>query len=169
MVSESAEIDQDQQMQLDSQTVENILNEMNIKQSKSTEYSESHLSHIEEDGGELTSSEPETFIYPEWDFRAKDYKPNWCVIKQKTMAEGDPSYYSDVLNEYSSLMYQIRRQFELMTPELFKKERKLQDGEELDIDEVIEAMIDMKTGASTKRSSGNFPIRYKCIYCRSYR
>ena len=148
MVSESAEIDQDQQMQLDSQTVENILNEMNIKQSKSTEYSENHLSHIEEDGGELTSSEPETFIYPEWDFRAKDYKPNWCVIKQKTMAEGDPSYYSDVLNEYSSLMYQIRRQFELMTPELFKKERKLQDGEELDIDEVIEAMIDMKTGAS---------------------
>ena len=148
MVSESAEIDQDENMTLDSQTVENILNEMNIKQSKSTEYSESHLSHVDEEGGELTSSEPETFIYPEWDFRARDYKPNWCVIKQKTMAEGDPSYYSDILNEYSTLMYQIRRQFELMTPELFKKERKLQDGEELDIDEVIEAMIDMKTGAS---------------------
>ena len=148
MVSESAEIDQDENLNLDSQTVENILNEMNIKQSKSTEYTDGHLSHAEEDDGELTSSEPETFIYPEWDFRARDYKPNWCVVKQKTMPEGDPSYYSEILNEYSSLMYQIRRQFELMTPELFKKERKLQDGEELDIDEVIEAMIDIKTGAS---------------------
>ena len=148
MLSESAEIDQSQNMELDSKTLENILNEMNIKRSESSEYTQGHLTHVEEDGGELTSSEPETFIYPEWDFRARDYKPNWCVVKQKTMAEGDPSYYSDILNEYSSLMYQIRRQFELMTPELFKKERKLQDGEELDIDDVIEAMIDMKTGAS---------------------
>lgn len=148
MLSESAEINSADNLEFDSKTVENILKEMNIQQSKSSKYNQGNLTHVEENGGELITSEPETFVYPEWDFRARDYKPNWCVVKQKIMAEGDPSYYSNTLNEYSSLMYQIRRQFELMTPELFKKERKLQDGEELDIDEVIEAIIDMKSGIS---------------------
>ena len=69
-------------------------------------------------------------------------------MKQKTMQEGDPAYFSSTLHEYGSLVTRIRRQFEMMVPEMFRKERKLMDGEDIDIDDVIEAMVDIKTGAS---------------------
>ena len=36
----------------------------------------------------------------------------------------------------------------MMVPEMFRKERKLMDGEDIDIDDVIENMVDIKTGAS---------------------
>jgi len=64
------------------------------------------------------------------------------------MQEGDPSYYGNTLGNYGTLVTQIRRQFEMMVPEMFRKVRKLEDGEEIDIDDIIEAFVDMKTGAS---------------------
>ena len=67
-------------------------------------------------------------MYDEWDFRADDYKPNWCVVRQKGMAEGDPTFYGSTLQSYGSLVNQVKRQFEMMTPDMFKKVRKLEDG-----------------------------------------
>ena len=64
------------------------------------------------------------------------------------MQEGDPSYYGNTLGNYGTLVTQIRRQFEMMVPEMFRKVRRLEDGEEIDIDEIIEAFVDMRTGAS---------------------
>ena len=104
------------------------------------------LVHVDEEGGALDPTEPQTFAYDEWDFRAYDYKPRWCMVRQKTMAEGDPDYYGTTLASYGPLASQIRRQFELLVPEMFRKVRKLEDGEEIDIDEVIEAFIDIRTG-----------------------
>ncbi|MBM3933303.1 MAG: VWA domain-containing protein [SAR202 cluster bacterium] len=104
--------------------------------------------HVDEDGGALDADEPQTFVYDEWDFRANDYKPRWCIVRQKPMAEGDPAYYGTTLHSYGALVDQIRRQFELMVPEMFRKVRRLEDGEEIDIDDVIEAMVDIRTGSS---------------------
>ena len=115
---------------------------------QSPENSQGPFVHVDEDGGELDSAEPETFVYDEWDFRADDYKPRWCVVRQKTMQEGDSAYFGTTLSEYGTLVTRIRRQFEMMVPEMFRKERKLMDGEDIDIDDVIENMIDIKSGAS---------------------
>jgi nitric oxide reductase activation protein len=104
--------------------------------------------HDDDAGGELEALEPKTFVYDEWDFRANDYKPRWCIVRQKQMSEGDPAYYGQTLAGYSTLVNQIRRQFELLVPEMFRKQRKLEDGEEIDIDDVIEAMVDIRTGSS---------------------
>ena len=64
------------------------------------------------------------------------------------MAEGDPNYYGVTLHNYGSLVTQIRRQFEMMVPEMFRKVRRLEDGEDIDIDDVIEAIVDIKTGST---------------------
>ena len=126
----------------------NLMKEAGADAPQSPEFGQGPLVHVDEDGGELAPSEPETFVYDEWDFRADDYKPRWCVVRQKTMQEGDPSYYGNTLGNYGALVTQIRRQFEMMVPEMFRKVRKLEDGEEIDIDDIIEAFVDMKTGAS---------------------
>ena len=127
---------------------DNIMKETGADMPQSPENSQGPFVHVDEDGGELDSAEPETFVYDEWDFRADDYKPRWCVVRQKMMQEGDSAYFGTTLSEYGTLVTRIRRQFEMMVPEMFRKERKLMDGEDIDIDDVIENMIDIKSGAS---------------------
>ena len=126
----------------------NLMKEAGVDAPQSPEFGQGPLVHVDEDGGALEASEPQTFVYDEWDFRAADYKPRWCIVRQKTMQEGDPSYYGNTLGNYGTLVTQIRRQFEMMVPEMFRKVRKLEDGEEIDIDEIIEAFVDMRTGVS---------------------
>ena len=130
------------------QFANNILKETGVNLPQTAEFGQGPLVHVDEEGGSLEPTEPQTFVYDEWDFRAEDYKPRWCIVRQKPMAEGDVSYYGMTLHNYRSLVGQVKRQFELMVPEMFRKVRKLEDGDEIDIDDVIEAKIDIRTGAS---------------------
>ena len=102
------------------------------------------LLHDDEQGGELETREPQTFLYDEWDFRANDYKPRWCIVKEKTVEEGDINFYQDALRNYQSLSNHIRRQFELIMPESMRKTYRLIDGEDLDLNATLEAWVDLK-------------------------
>ncbi len=92
--------------------------------------------------------EPRYYFYDEWDFRAGDYKPRWCRIVEYTVAEGTASYFDQTLNRYSALVNQTRRQFELLKPELFRKIKRLLDGEELDMDAVVDYLVEREAGVS---------------------
>ncbi len=127
---------------------DNLLKEAGMQLPDNPDFSNGPFVHIDEEGDSLEANEPQTFVYDEWDFRAGDYKPRWCVVRQKMMSEGDPNFFGGTLHSYGGLVTRIRRQFEMMVPEMFRKVRKLEDGEEIDIDDVIEAIVDMKTGAS---------------------
>ena len=102
------------------------------------------LLHDDDQGGELEPREPRTYAYDEWDFRAGDYKPKWCIVKEKTVEEGDPAFYNDVLRNYMTLSAHIKRQFELIMPESFRKIYRLIDGEDLDLNAALEAWCDLR-------------------------
>ena len=102
------------------------------------------LLHDDDQGGELEAREPRTYVYDEWDFRANDYKPRWCVVKEKTLDEGDPAFYNDALKNYSSLLNHIKRQFELIMPETFRKIYRMIDGEDIDLNAALEAAADIR-------------------------
>ena len=102
------------------------------------------LMNEDEQGGELEAREPQTYVYDEWDFRANDYKPRWCIVKEKTVEEGDANFYQDSLKNYQALSNHIRRQFELIMPENMRKTYRLVDGEDLDLNATLEAWIDLK-------------------------
>lgn len=87
-----------------------------------------------------------TFFYDEWDYRACDYRPHWCRVHEKSMNDGDAHFFDETMSKYHRLAAEIRRQFEQATPEMFKKIKRLEDGEEFDLDAVIEAMVERKTG-----------------------
>ncbi|MBI4198209.1 MAG: hypothetical protein HY533_03770, partial [Chloroflexi bacterium] len=106
------------------------------------------IPHQDEDGGSLEAREPKSFVYDEWDFRAGDYKPRWCIVREKPMAEGDTQFYTDTVHSYGRLMSQIRRQFEMLMPEEYKKVKHLPDGDDFDLDAVVEAIIDKWAGES---------------------
>jgi nitric oxide reductase activation protein len=102
------------------------------------------LLHDDDQGGELEAREPKTFTYDEWDFRANDYKPRWCIVKEKTVEEGDPAFYNDALKNNMALSNHIKRQFELIMPESMKKIYRLVDGEDIDLNAALEAWCDLR-------------------------
>ena len=107
-----------------------------------------YLREEEEKGGPLESREPRSFLYDEWDYRMADYRPRWCLLREKHMGEGDTSFFSTTMDSYATLVSQIRRQFELIVPQGLRKMKKMQDGDEFDLDSVIEALVDRRSGST---------------------
>jgi len=100
-----------------------------------------------EDNEELPV-EVKSFYYDEWDFRAADYKPRWCRVQERPLDEGEESFFEDALREHAALVNETRKQFEMLKPELFRKIKKLLDGEEFDFDAVIDYAVERKAGHS---------------------
>ena len=103
--------------------------------------------HTDEEGGPLEATEPNTQVYDEWDFRAGDYKPRWCMVREKWMTEGDLMFWYQTLQEDAGLVVQIRREFEMLAPENLRKIRPLLDGEDYDLDSAMEFIMDLRSGS----------------------
>ncbi len=97
--------------------------------------------------GEL-AQEPKAFYYDEWDFRAADYKPGWCCVQERPLEEGSEEFFEEALQEHAALVAETRRQFELLRPELFRKIKHLDDGEDFDLDLVIDYFVEKKAGGA---------------------
>ena len=102
-----------------------------------------------EDSGEPLPEIAESFYYDEWDFRASDYKPRWCRVKEIRLEHGELGYYERTLAEYSQLVQETRRQFEQLKPEMFRKIKRLPDGDDYDLDAVIEWIVERKAQAQS--------------------
>jgi hypothetical protein len=90
--------------------------------------------------------EVQLFYYDEWDFRAFDYKPRWCTVRQKTIEEGTDEFYQKTLGQYAGLVNETQRQFEMLKPETFRKLKKLEDGEDIDMDAAIDYIAERRSG-----------------------
>ena len=104
----------------------------------------SDIPHTDEDGGALEAVEPRSYVYDEWDFRANDYRPRWCVVQEKQVTSGESRFFQETLQTHSGLMEQIRRQFEAIRPEMYRRVKHLPEGEDLDFDSALDAMIDIR-------------------------
>ncbi len=128
--------------------MENLLKEMQRRDPEAQSQPSGPMQHMDEEGGPLTPSGKDQFVYDEWDFRANEYRPRWCMVHEKAMSGGDPGFYRDTLIERASLLQMIKKQFELVMPEMYRKQKRLEDGEELDFDAALEAVIDIRVGAT---------------------
>ncbi len=90
--------------------------------------------------------EVDWFYYDEWDFRASDYRPRWCRVGERPGEEGELDYYQEILQRHHGLVMETRRQFELMRPESFRKIKRLEDGQEIELDDAIEFHVDKRAG-----------------------
>jgi hypothetical protein len=90
--------------------------------------------------------EPKYYFYDEWDFRAGDYRPRWCRIVEYAVGEGNSQYFDQTLTKHAALVGQTRRQFELLRPEMFRKIKRLLDGEEIDFDAVTDYAVERRSG-----------------------
>jgi len=88
------------------------------------------------------------FRYPEWDVAIDDHKPAWVRVKEHTLAPGERGFVSDVLDEYGAEIRWLRRRFQALRPEELRRVRRQLHGDELDIEQVVEARVAQRAGVS---------------------
>ena len=74
----------------------------------------------------------------------RDYRVQWCVLREKPVDGEEAGFVAGVLHEDAALIGQIRKQFQLLKPEMFKKLKRRDHGEEIDIDAAIEGFVDRR-------------------------
>ena len=98
-------------------------------------------------GTRLPSDGSRTFIYDEWDYHQKSHRPAWCRVVEERLVGDDHEFIVDVRRRHQQLRSQIRhRLLRLPAQNLVRVHRSL-DGDELDLDAAIEAVVDRRSGA----------------------
>jgi len=92
-----------------------------------------------------TYHEEGAVLYPEWDYRRRHYRKQWCVLRELDVHPGNPGFIDATLAKYAPQVTRLRRTFELLRGEdkLLKKQ---QNGDDIDFDAVISAYADMRSG-----------------------
>jgi hypothetical protein len=129
-----------------SQMVQNLLRELDKRDPRMQSVSQRPSGQSEDDTGPLTATQPNTFIYDEWNVFENRFRTSWCKLYEKIMLPGDLNFYRETLLSRRGLLKQIRGEFEQVMPELYRKEKRLPDGVEHDLDAAIEALTDLRVG-----------------------
>jgi hypothetical protein len=98
--------------------------------------------------GPLQRDEPFCYLYPEWDFRAGGLRDRWCRVRERVMEEGTSDFYTETLSEYRLLVGQVRSRFEHFLPELFRKVTRRYDGEDVDLDQLVDLVVNTRAGVT---------------------
>ncbi|HKQ72715.1 MAG TPA: VWA domain-containing protein [Blastocatellia bacterium] len=98
----------------------------------------------------------EVFFYDEWDRELGDHRAKWCRVIQRENRRGARDFVEQVRARYSGVIGSIRHQFQMLKPESLRKIKGELDGEDFDLQAVIDHHVDKKT---TGRPSDRLYIR----------
>ncbi|MGH7272961.1 MAG: nitric oxide reductase activation protein NorD, partial [Nitrospiria bacterium] len=93
-------------------------------------------------------SEPGTYYYDEWDIATGDYRPRWCRLEERILEDTSSEVVDRIKDEYGAIISLLRRYFEYLRPEAFKKIKKQQYGEEIDLDSAVASFAERRAGMS---------------------
>lgn len=94
----------------------------------------------------LTDRDGRVYLYDEWDHTQRSHRVAWCRVIERKLVGDDFSFIGDVRRRYAALATKVRRQFSFLRPDGWVRVHHADEGDELDIDAVIEAIIDRRTG-----------------------
>ncbi len=92
--------------------------------------------------------EPEgkSFRYQEWNYLDKRYLKDWVRLFEVEQGEGDAALVDGIVAERRELIDEVRRQFRLLRADSVAWRKKLEAGDEVDIWELLNALVDRKAG-----------------------
>ena len=88
------------------------------------------------------------FYYNEWDHLAKAYRPNWCCLREKETVLAEPEYIDEIYARNQDLIKKVRWEFQRIRPEFLEKVSRVEWGDEIDLNAMIQSVVDRKTGSS---------------------
>jgi len=92
-----------------------------------------------------TYHEEGAFLYDEWDFGRKNYRKNWCALRELEIKPQYDNFVTETLQKHRGIAKSLHRTFEALRGEdrLLKKQP---FGEDIDIDALVAAYADHKSG-----------------------
>ncbi|WP_455208795.1 VWA domain-containing protein [Kaarinaea lacus] len=97
---------------------------------------------------EMWGKEPvsDPFHYQEWDYQIQLHRPDWVTIYERRQPKGNPEDVEKILTEHKPIAHRIRQIIDLLTPEGVQRVRNMEDGDEIDINAAIDAMVAIRMG-----------------------
>ena len=97
---------------------------------------------------ELEGKEPiaEPSHYHEWDYQVQLHRPDWVTVLEKRQPKGDPALIDAALAEYKPVASQLKHVIDAVQPQGVIRQRRQEDGDEIDINAAIRAMIELRMG-----------------------
>lgn len=100
---------------------------------------------IEGESAEQSLEEGEVaYNYDEWDRELTDHRLGWCRVVEKRVKQGDRSFVDLTRERHRGVISSIRHQFQLLKPEELTRIANELDGEEYDLNAVIDYVIDRR-------------------------
>ena len=84
------------------------------------------------------------FAYDEWDKDLSDFRTGWCRVIEKKVRQGDRNFVELARSRYRGVISSIRHQFQLMKPENLQKINRELDGEDYDLNALVDYVVDKK-------------------------
>ena len=100
-------------------------------------------SHNETPEQDLESGEV-AFAYDEWDRELNDYRVGWSRVIEKKVKQGDRNFVELARSRYRGVISSIRHQFQLMKPENLTRINRELDGEDYDLNALVDFVIDRR-------------------------
>lgn len=84
------------------------------------------------------------FAYDEWDRELSDYRVGWSRVIEKRVKQGDRTFVELTRSRYRGVISSIRHQFQLMKPENLTRINRELDGEDYDLNALVDFVIDRR-------------------------
>jgi nitric oxide reductase activation protein len=96
----------------------------------------------------LEGKEPvsEPYHYAEWDYQIQLERPAWATVLEKRPKAGDLQLIDQITADNKRIAARLKFLLDAMQPQGVQRIRKLEDGDEIDINAAISSMIDFRMG-----------------------
>ncbi len=94
------------------------------------------------------TAEDGPFYYDEWDYLAKTYRKRWCCLREKSVEPLECDIIDEIYANYSSLIQQVKRQFQKIRPAILGVSRRVEWGDEIDLPAMIQGVVDRRAGSN---------------------
>ncbi len=85
--------------------------------------------------------------YPEWDYKRRRHRENWCFVRETRAAIFDPEWVATTERRHRAVILDLRKKLAALATRAQRAKRQ-PHGPELDIDAVVRAHCDLAAGRS---------------------
>lgn len=86
------------------------------------------------------------FHYSEWDYQIQLERPAWATVLEKRAAFGELQVIDAIAAQYKREIHRMKFLLDAMQPQGVQRIRKLEDGDEIDINAAIASFTDIRQG-----------------------
>ncbi|HYA76540.1 MAG TPA: VWA domain-containing protein [Burkholderiaceae bacterium] len=87
---------------------------------------------------------PDPHHYPEWDYQIQVERPHWVTVLEQRAPAGEVATIDAVVARYKPIVGRLKRLIEALQPQGVQRLRRLEEGDEIDLNAAINALIQIR-------------------------